>query len=171
MAEEGTPFRGALFAGVMITSAGEPVLLEFNVRFGDPETEVLMGTMDGDLARLLDGAARGNLDPSAIVAGARSAVCVVLASEGYPASPVTGDVIDGLDALENLPDVSAYHAGTRLEDGQVVTAGGRVLAVTASAQSLSDAHTRVYAALNHLSFRGMQFRRDIAARALKPAAT
>jgi phosphoribosylamine--glycine ligase len=173
MHAEGTPFKGALFAGVMITPEGDPVLLEFNVRFGDPETEVLMGTTDGDLARALDAAASGRLAADALTASSRSAICVVLASEGYPGSPTTGDVIEGLDALEHeaaaLEGVSVYHAGTRLDGERVVTAGGRVLAVTASAETLPLAHQRVYAAVDRLSFRGMQFRRDIAARALVEA--
>jgi len=96
----------------------------------------------------------------------RSSVCVVLASEGYPLSPVTGDPIEGLDEVAALEGVSVYHAGTRLEEGRVVTSGGRVLAVTATADTLSEAHQRVYAAVAQLRFRGMQFRRDIAARAL-----
>jgi phosphoribosylamine--glycine ligase len=171
MAEEGSPFCGALFAGIMITPEGEPVLLEFNVRFGDPETEVLLASVDGDLAAALGAAARGELDAKALVPAARSAVCVVLASEGYPASPVTGDPIDGLDAVSALEGVRVYHAGTRLENGRVVTSGGRVLAVTASGRTLPEAHARAYSAVSSVSFRGMQFRRDIAQRALTRPAT
>jgi phosphoribosylamine--glycine ligase len=141
------------------------------VRFGDPETEVLMGTVDGDFADALEAAARGNLRPGLLRPAQRSAVCVVLASEGYPAAPVTGDPIDGLDELEQLDAVAVYHAGTRLDGGRVVTAGGRVLAVTASGPTLSDAHARVYDAVARLRFRGMQFRRDIAARALNSTPT
>jgi phosphoribosylamine---glycine ligase len=171
MISDGSPFRGVLFAGVMITPQGEPILLEYNVRFGDPETEVLMGTVDGDFADALEAAARGNLRPGLLRPAQRSAVCVVLASEGYPAAPVTGDPIDGLDELEQLDAVAVYHAGTKLDGGRVVTAGGRVLAVTASGPTLSDAHARVYDAVARLRFRGMQFRRDIAARALNSTPT
>ncbi|MFO7180409.1 MAG: phosphoribosylamine--glycine ligase [Pseudomonadota bacterium] len=166
MAAEGTPFRGTLFAGLMITSAGEPMLLEFNVRFGDPETQVLMETLDGDFAEALVGAARGALAPDAVVASNRHALCVVVAASGYPGTPRTGDVITGLEEAEAVPGVRVYHAGTRLEGGRVLTAGGRVLGVTASASALDVAHERAYAAVARLRFEGMQFRRDIGTRAL-----
>src|SRR5690606_12589182 len=166
MAAEGAPFRGALFAGLMITNTGEPMLLEFNVRFGDPETQVLMETLDGDFAEALFGAARGALAPNAIVASSRHAVCVVVAAAGYPGTPRTGDRIEGIDAAEAVPGVRVYHAGTRLDREQVLTAGGRVLGVTAAADTLDLAHERAYTAVTRLRFEGMQFRRDIGTRAL-----
>jgi phosphoribosylamine---glycine ligase len=170
MARDGVPFRGTLFAGLMVTPAGEPVLLEFNVRFGDPETQVMMDTVDGDLGLALSSAARGRLDPSALKASGRHAVCVVLAAAGYPGTPRSGDPIEGLDQAESVDGVRVYHAGTTLDAGRVVTAGGRVLGVTAVADQLALAHARAYRAVEHIRFDGMQYRRDIAARALsRPA--
>jgi phosphoribosylamine--glycine ligase len=166
MAAEGRPFRGTLFAGVMVTSQGQAKLIEFNVRFGDPETQVLMAAFDGDLAELLAGAARGRLEPSSVPVSGRHAICIVLAAEGYPDAPRKGDVISGLAAGEQRPDVQIIHAGTALDQqGNVVTAGGRVLGVTATASSLAAAHTLAYQAVARVSFSGMQYRRDIAGRA------
>jgi len=166
MVADGHPFRGALFAGLMITPDGDLSLLEFNVRFGDPETQVLMAVLDGDLAQALAAAARGELRPELLRVSSDHAVCVVLAAGGYPESPRTGDVITGLDAAGQVPGVSVFHAGTALRDGQVVTSGGRVLGVTARAATLSEAHARAYQAAELIQFEGRQFRRDIAARAL-----
>ncbi|HVU01579.1 MAG TPA: phosphoribosylamine--glycine ligase [Polyangiaceae bacterium] len=166
MAAEGNPYKGVLFAGLMVTDAGEPYLLEFNVRFGDPETEVLMNVLDGDLADALHSAAKGLLDPAALSVSARHALSVVVASEGYPGTPRLGDAILGLGDAAAVPEVVVYHAGTRLEDGRVVTAGGRVLAVTGRGCSLREAHARAYAAVEKIRFPGMQYRRDIGARAL-----
>jgi len=166
MASEGTPFRGVLFAGLMVTPAGDPLLLEFNVRFGDPETQVLMQSLGGDLGDALHSAAVGKLDPSALTVRDEHAICVVLAASGYPASPRTGDVIHGLERADQLPGVRVFHAGTRLDGDRVVTAGGRVLGVTASAESLSAARTRAYDAVSVIHFEGMQHRSDIAYRAL-----
>lgn len=166
MAAEGAPFRGTLFAGLMITEEGTPYLLEYNVRFGDPETQVLMGVLDGDLAEALSSAARGALEPDALRVSARHAVCVVLASAGYPESARSGDVITGLDQAEQMPDVRVYHAGTRRVDGVVQTAGGRVLGVTGHGLTLREARDRAYAAADRIRFDGQQIRRDIAHRAL-----
>jgi phosphoribosylamine--glycine ligase len=166
MADEGNPFRGVLFAGLMIDAAGEPHLLEFNVRFGDPETQVLMNVIDGDLGLLLESAARGHLDATAIRVSNRHAACVVLAAAGYPGSPRAGDVIDGLDAAAAYPDVQVHHAGTRLDGDRVVTSGGRVLGVTASGRTLREAHDSAYRAVSAIRFSGMQYRRDIGAKAL-----
>jgi phosphoribosylamine--glycine ligase len=165
MAAEGRPFRGTLFAGVMVTPQGQAKLIEFNVRFGDPETQVLMATLEGDLAEALAAAARGKLDPSALTPSSRHALCVVLAAEGYPDTPRKGAVISGL-STEQEAGVVIVHAGTALDaNGNVVTAGGRVLGVTASASSLAAAHTLAYRAVSKVSFQGMQYRRDIAGRA------
>ena len=163
MRAEGRPFRGVLFAGLMITPAGEPMLLEHNVRFGDPECEVLMALLDGDVAELLWSAARGSLDRSAVrVAPDRAALTVVLASHGYPARPRTGDAIAGLDGAAALPGVFVHHAGTAERDGRIVTAGGRVVAVTAVGATLDEARRRAYAAVDVIEFDGMHYRRDIA---------
>jgi len=166
MAADGTPFRGTLFAGLMITPAGEPYLLEFNVRFGDPETQVLMNVIEGDVFELLHGAALGHLSHDAVRASGQHAVCVVLAAAGYPGTPRTGDVISGVEDAGQLPSVRVYHAGTKLDGERLVTAGGRVLGVTASGSTLADAHARAYEAAARIQFDGRQMRRDIGARAL-----
>jgi phosphoribosylamine--glycine ligase len=166
MAAEGRPFRGTLFAGVMVTADEQVRLIEFNVRFGDPETQVLMATLDGDLAEALASAARGQLDPLAIRASGEHAVCVVLAAHGYPDTPRKGDVIHGLGAAAADAGVSVLHAGTALApNGDVLTAGGRVLGVTGRGATLHEAHARAYAAAHKIEFAGKQFRRDIAGRA------
>ncbi len=166
LAGEGIPFRGALFAGLMVTDAGEPNLLEFNVRFGDPETQVLTSVVTGDWAEALAGAAAGRLDPGLLALSEESAVCVVLAAANYPERPRSGDVIGGLEQAAEDPLVRVFHAGTKRDGERTVTAGGRVLGVTARGRGLAEAQARVYAAVAKLSFDGMQFRRDIAARAL-----
>jgi phosphoribosylamine--glycine ligase len=141
-------------------------VVEFNVRFGDPETQALVLAMDGDLVPLLDGAARGTLEPGAAgVVGA--AVCVVLASAGYPRAVETGQPITGLEAAEADPDVVVFHAGTKRAGGAFVSAGGRVLGVTARGADVAVARARAYAAADRVHFDGMQLRRDIAARALR----
>jgi phosphoribosylamine--glycine ligase len=166
MAVEGRPFRGTLFAGVMVTADQQARLIEFNVRFGDPETQVLMATLDGDLAQVLAAAARGQLEPGALRASGEHAVCIVLAAHGYPDTPRKGDVIHGLAAAGEVPGVTVIHAGTALDAaGNVVTTGGRVLGVTGRGDSLKEAHTRAYQAAQKIEFAGMQYRRDIAARA------
>jgi phosphoribosylamine---glycine ligase len=166
MAADGAPYRGALFAGLMITPGGEPYLLEFNVRFGDPETQVLTSVTDGDFADALDGAARGRLAPDALRASERHALCVVLAAAGYPDAPRQGDAITGLERAERVEGARVFHAGTRLDAGRVVTAGGRVLGVTAVGTTLAEAHARAYRAAECIAFEGKQLRRDIGARAL-----
>ncbi|HEX4475656.1 MAG TPA: phosphoribosylamine--glycine ligase [Polyangiaceae bacterium] len=169
MAEIGAPYRGALFAGFMITPAGEPYLLEYNVRLGDPETEVLLNVLDGDLADAFDAAAHGRLSAAASGAlrnSSRHAVCVVLAAANYPGKPRTGDAISGLEAASALDGVRVYHAGTRRDGDRVVTAGGRVLAVTGRGASLREAHDRAYAGVECIRFDGMQYRTDIGHRAL-----
>ncbi len=166
MAAEGRPFRGTLFAGVMVTADEQLRLIEFNVRFGDPETQVLMATLDGDLAEALASAARGQLDAGAIRPSGRHAVCIVLAAYGYPETPRKGDAITGLEAAAAIPGATVIHAGTALgPDHETVTAGGRVLGVTASGATLAEAHARAYQATRKIAFAGMQYRRDIAGRA------
>lgn len=167
MRAEGRPFRGVLFAGLMITPSGVPVLLEHNVRFGDPECEALVALLDGDLAALCASAASGKLDPTAVrVAPGRSAVVVVLAAAGYPGTPRAGDVITGLDEAAKVPGVIVHHAGTKRSSEGIVTAGGRVLAVTAVGASIALARERAYEAARHISFEGAHFRTDIGASAI-----
>jgi phosphoribosylamine--glycine ligase len=141
-------------------------VLEFNVRFGDPETQVLMLTIEGDLGEALHSAALGRLDPSVLRVAPTHALCVVLAARGYPGSPSTGDVISGLERAEAVSGVRVFHAGTRRDADHVVTAGGRVLGVAARAESLKTARDRAYEAVGAVRFSGMQHRTDIAYRAL-----
>jgi phosphoribosylamine--glycine ligase len=162
MRDEGRPFRGVIFAGLMVTPVGEPMLLEHNARFGDPECEVLMALLDGDVAELLASAARGELDPSSVsVAQDRHAAVVVLAAQGYPGAPRTGDIISGVLAAAEVPGVTVHHAGTRRDGGRLLTAGGRVLAVTAAGATLAEARSRAYQAADRIHFDGVQMRRDI----------
>jgi phosphoribosylamine---glycine ligase len=163
MRAEGVPFRGVLFAGVMVDERGEPFLLEHNVRFGDPECEALMQLVDGDWLEILRSCAAGTLDPSAVnVAVGRSVAVVVLAAEGYPASPRAGDPIVGLDAARG-EGALVFHAGTGSRDGTLVTKGGRVLAVAATGASLEEARATAYRAADRIEFRGKQLRRDVGA--------
>jgi phosphoribosylamine---glycine ligase len=161
MARRGAPFTGLLYVGLALTSRGIRVV-EFNVRFGDPETQPLMALLDSPLSPLLLGAATGTLadvPPPAWKPGA--AVCVVMASKGYPESSSTGDVITGVDEVTG--DAHVIHAGTALVDGDLVTAGGRVLAVTAIGTDVGHARTAAYDAVPRISFAGAQWRTDIAA--------
>ncbi len=164
MAELGCPFRGVLFVGLMI-EGGEPRVLEFNVRFGDPETCVLLPLYAGHVFSLLSGAARGGL-PEHAPAPQGHALCVVMASENYPAKPTLGDRIDGLHAgLESSQFVR--HAGTSARGGDVVTSGGRVLAVGGTGDTLASARAAAYDAVARISFRGEHHRTDIGYRALR----
>ncbi len=166
MASEGLPYLGVLYVGLMIDPSGAPRVVEFNVRFGDPETQPLVLRMDGDLMPLLEGAAAGDLRRAEAPAFRDAAVCVVLASGGYPREYRTGLPIRGLDSLAGDPDVRVFHAGTReVEGGGFVTAGGRVLGVTARGADVGEARARAYAACERIDFEGLQLRRDIAARA------
>jgi phosphoribosylamine--glycine ligase len=160
LARRGTPFHGVLYAGIMLTADG-PRVLEFNVRFGDPETQVVLPRLRSDLLELLLRATRpGGLDGAALEWDARAAVTVVLASRGYPASSSSGDVISGLEDLPAAVEVS--HAGTAARDGRIVTAGGRVLNVTALGEGIHDARRAAYAAADMIAFNGRQMRQDIA---------
>jgi phosphoribosylamine--glycine ligase len=164
-AAEGIDYRGLLYPGIMLTAAG-PKVLEFNARFGDPETQVYLTRLDNDLLELLDACVDGTLARMNLRWNPRASVCVVMASGGYPGSYVKGKVITGLDAADALPGTKVFHAGTALRDGQVVTNGGRVLGVTALGRDLQAAQTAAYTAVEHLKFEGAHFRRDIAAKAL-----
>jgi phosphoribosylamine--glycine ligase len=148
----------------MMTAEG-PKVLEFNVRFGDPETQALMMLLDGDFGRLLSSAARGELDAGAVTLKPGAAMVVVLASKGYPGACDTGHEITGLDGLGD-ETLQVFHAGTRLEDGRLVNSGGRVLGLTAWGGDLSEAARRCYEAADTIQFRGMSLRRDIGWRAL-----
>ena len=160
---DGLDFRGMLFPGLMITADG-PKVLEFNCRFGDPETQVLLTRLESDLVELLEAAIDGRLEGAKASWKPDSAVCVVMASNGYPGNYATGKVISGLEHTPN--GVIVFHAGTRQENGRVVTAGGRVLGVTALAGDLSSARQRAYDAVENINFEGRQFRRDIAVKGL-----
>ena len=158
----GTPFHGVLYAGLMMTAAG-PKVLEYNARFGDPETQAVLPRLRSDILSLLEGAMRaGGLEGVRPEWSPQWAVTVVLASRGYPESSSTGDVIEGLRASDS-PDVEVLHAGTAERDGQVVTAGGRVLNVTGLGEGAANARERAYAAAGRIEFDGMQMRGDIAA--------
>jgi phosphoribosylamine--glycine ligase len=164
----GIDYRGVLYAGVMLTDEG-PKVLEYNVRFGDPETQVVLPRLDEDLTGLLAEAASGRLRTEPRTRR-ESCVCVVLASEGYPVSPRTGDVIEGLEAAGSYEGVAVLHAGTRLgDDGRILTAGGRVINVVALASDIREARDRAYTSLRAISWPGMQYRNDIAAAAVEAA--
>jgi phosphoribosylamine--glycine ligase len=165
LAAEGRKYQGVLYAGLMITEQG-PRVLEFNARFGDPETQVIMARMRSDIVPLLQGVAEGNLKETKIEWAKEAAVCVVLASRGYPDGVETGKPIRGLEEFEGSEDVVVYHAATDRRDGQVVTIGGRVLGVTALGASLDAAVQRAYEAVPRISFEGMQYRKDIGQKAL-----
>jgi phosphoribosylamine--glycine ligase len=166
MRADGVEYRGTLFAGLMISEGGEPHCLEYNVRFGDPETQVLTSVLEGDFAEALSQAAAGELNTESLRVGAAHAMCVVLGAAGYPKSPRTGDVIGGLEIAAKVPGVTLFHAGTRQGAEGVVTAGGRVLGVTARGATLQEARTRAYEAADSVEFAGKQLRRDIGRRAL-----
>ncbi len=163
--EEGRPFHGFLFAGLMMTASG-PKVLEFNVRSGDPETQALLHGMRGNFLELLQTCADGELNPDAVSWDEEPSVCVVIAAANYPSTPRTGDPISGLQEAEQLGAV-VFHAGTRNDAGQVLTAGGRVLGVTASGDTLPMAIKRAYAAADRIHFEGKQQRSDIGIKGLK----
>jgi phosphoribosylamine--glycine ligase len=166
MAEEGTPFAGVLYCGLMMTSRG-PQVLEFNARFGDPETQAILMRLESDLVDALDAAVDGKLAETKLRWSAGASACVVASSSGYPGSYKTGLPITGLDAAAKLPGVEVFHSGSTLADGQVLTAGGRVLGVTASGSTLEDALGKAYEAMKLIHFDGIYYRRDIGHRALK----
>jgi phosphoribosylamine--glycine ligase len=164
-AAEGIDFRGILYPGIMLTRSG-PKVLEFNARFGDPETQVYLPRLENDLVELLDASVGGTLAHIEMKWSPRASVCVVMASGGYPGSYAKGKIITGLDAANALPNTKVFHAGTALKDGQIVTNGGRVLGVTALGKDLKSAQATAYAAVEKIRFDGAQFRRDVAVKAL-----
>jgi phosphoribosylamine--glycine ligase len=165
MAHDGIPFTGFLYAGLMIDAKGQPHTVEFNCRLGDPETQPILMRLKSDLFEVLMHATDGTLDQVELQWDRRVALGIVMAAGGYPASPRKGDAIDGLPA--EAPDAIVFHAGTELVDGRLLTAGGRVLCVTALADSVKQAQHRAYEFLQPIRFDGMQHRRDIGHRAVK----
>lgn len=164
MKKEGYPFKGCLYAGLMITSEG-PKVVEFNCRFGDPETEAVLPLFDGDLARVMLDCVHGTLSDEAVVWKKACAVDVVLASEGYPASHSSGEVISGIEEAKKAGCL-VFHAGTVKKNGQYVVNGGRVLNVVALADTLAEAKAKAYEGVSRISWRGMQYRHDIADKGL-----
>jgi len=157
---EGVIYKGILYIGLMMTARG-PMVLEFNCRFGDPETQAVLFRLESDLVELCESVAKGTLPAEPLRWSADPSVCVVLASGGYPGSITTGKPISGLDQVDKLPNVKVFHAGTAHSGNQIVTAGGRVLGVTASGPTLHAAASRAYEAAERIRFEGMQYRRDI----------
>lgn len=164
MKKEGYPFKGCLYAGLMITSEG-PKVVEFNCRFGDPETEAVLPLFDGDLARVMLDCVHGTLSDEAVIWKKACAVDVVLASEGYPASHSSGEVISGIEDAKKAGCL-VFHAGTVKKNGQYVVNGGRVLNVVALADTLAEAKAKAYEGVSRISWRGMQYRHDIADKGL-----
>ncbi len=165
LAADGIEYRGVLYAGVMVDGAGTPWLLEYNCRFGDPETQPIMARMRGDLGAVLLGAAKGEMPVGALAWDARVAVCVVVAAAGYPGAVTSGTPIRGLDKIND--DVVVFHAGTARAGGEIVSAGGRVLGVTALGIGVEQARGKAYAAVDLIDLPGKQFRRDIGLRGVR----
>ena len=166
MAEEGHPYRGILYAGLMLTPQG-PQVLEFNVRLGDPEAQVVLPSLKSDLVEIGEAVARGALGRLSVSWETGAVTCVVLASQGYPGAFEKGHRIEGVERAQMLPDTIVFHAGTELKDDRLVTSGGRVLGVTARGDSLKEAVDRCYQAVDRIRFQDMHYRRDIAAKGLK----
>ena len=165
MVSEGRPFRGVLFAGLMITKDG-PKTIEFNARLGDPETQVVLPRLETDLVDIILASMNGRLDQLDIRWKDEAAVCVIAASEGYPGSYPKGRVIAGLEQAK-AQGALVFHAGTAVQDGEIVTSGGRVLGIVGRGKDIAEARARAYEAVSVISFDGMQYRSDIAAKALK----
>ncbi|HET9742715.1 MAG TPA: phosphoribosylamine--glycine ligase [Terriglobales bacterium] len=166
MRAEGTPYKGVLYIGLMMTARG-PMVLEFNCRFGDPETQAVLFRLESDLVDVCESASQGALPEAPLRWSPDPSVCVVMAAAGYPHAVRTGQPIFGLDHVATMPNVKVFHAGTGLRGDQIVTAGGRVLGVTASGPNLAAAAARAYDAVAKIRFEGMQFRRDIARKAVE----
>jgi phosphoribosylamine--glycine ligase len=170
MARAGTPFSGLLYAGLMLTREG-PKLIEYNVRFGDPECEAIVPRLEGDLAALLLSVAQGRLGEVAPVLSAQHSMTVVVAARGYPGTPKKGGPIDGIEAAEKVPGVTVFHAGTaRHGSGALLAAGGRVLAVTALGATLAEARERAYLGVDAIDYADGFHRRDIGWRELERGA-
>jgi phosphoribosylamine--glycine ligase len=161
---EGIDFRGLLYPGIMLTKEG-PKILEFNARFGDPETQVYLTRLENDLVELLDASVNGTLAQHELKWKPAASVCVIMASGGYPGNYPKGKIITGLEVANALPNTKVFHAGTAMKEGQIVTSGGRVLGVTALGKDLKAAQAAAYAAVECIQFEGAHFRHDIAAKA------
>jgi phosphoribosylamine---glycine ligase len=168
MAAEDSPFVGVLYCGLMMTARG-PMVLEFNARFGDPETQAILARLDSDLLATLEACVEGRLSDAELLWKPGASACVIAASSGYPGSYVNGHKISGLEEASRVPGVEIFHSGTGLVDGHYVTEGGRVLGVTAAAATLKQSLSLVYEALGRIQFEGMYYRRDIGRLALKSA--
>jgi phosphoribosylamine--glycine ligase len=166
MAAEDTPFAGVLYCGLMMTARG-PMVLEYNARFGDPETQAILVRLESDLVEALEASAKGQLSDTELRWKPGASACVVAASEGYPGSYTTGHRITGLEEAAQIPGVQVFHAGTTFSEGRYLTNGGRVLAVTAAADTLENALGLAYEGIEKIHFEGMYYRRDIGHRALK----
>lgn len=166
MVTEGRSFTGLLYAGLMICK-GEPQVLEFNVRFGDPEAQPLLMRLSTDLVDVLWNAVTGNLEKVPLLWDARPAVCVVMASGGYPGDYEKGKSIKGIEEASDLPDVQVFHSGTKRAGDALVTDGGRVLGVTALGKDVAGAIEMAYAAVSKISWDGVQYRKDIGQKALR----
>lgn len=167
MAEEGRPYRGVLYAGLMIDEAGNPWVLEFNCRFGDPETQPQVVRVEEDMVPLLEACVEGELPERELRLSSGAAVCVVMASGGYPGRYEKGKEIRGLEEVEGMEGVVVFHAGTVLRDGKFYTAGGRVLGVTGVGDGIAEAMRRTYEAVAKISWEGVHFRKDIGRKALR----
>ena len=157
---EGVPYKGVLYIGLMMTARG-PMVLEFNCRFGDPETQAVLFRLQSDLVEICESVAKGTLPAEPLRWSPDPSVCIVLASGGYPGTFASGKTISGLDQVDKLPNVKVFHAGTAHSGNQIVTSGGRVLGITASGPTLDAASSRAYEAAERIRFEGMQYRRDI----------
>ncbi|MBV8629877.1 MAG: phosphoribosylamine--glycine ligase, partial [Silvibacterium sp.] len=165
IAAEDAPFVGVLYCGLMMTAKG-PMVLEYNTRFGDPETQAILVRLESELVDAVESCVEGRLSETEMRWKPGASACVVAASAGYPGSYTTGNAISGLNEAARVPGVEVFHAGTSLVDGGYVTSGGRVLAVTATGESLREALDSAYEAMGRIHFEGMYFRRDIGHRAL-----
>jgi phosphoribosylamine---glycine ligase len=161
---EGIDYRGILYAGILVRD-GQPYLLEYNCRFGDPETQAVLPRLNDDLVPLLYDCTRGNLKTENLSWDNKRCLCVIAASRGYPQTSSKGDIITGLDKIKDMQDIKVFHAGTGKSNGNIVTAGGRVLGVTAKATGFKAARQKAYRALKKIRFEGMQYRKDIAKKA------
>ena len=166
MRAEGAEYKGILYCGIMMTAKG-PMVLEFNCRFGDPETQPIMMRMESDLLEAMESSIAGRVSDGDFRWSPDPAVCVVMASGGYPGAFEAGKLITGIDEADRLPGVKVFHAGTNRRDNMYYTSGGRVLGVTARGKDLPEAVERAYDAVMKIRFEGMHYRKDIAARGLK----
>lgn len=166
MKNEGRPYKGVLYAGLMITSRG-PKVLEFNCRFGDPETQAILPLLDSDIVSLMMASINREISQYKIKIFNKTAVCVIMASGGYPGEYEKGTIIKGLDSLDNLTDVIVFHAGTKIKGRDIVTSGGRVLGITAVGDTIKSSVEKAYNSIGKITFDGAYYRKDIAYRALK----